>query len=241
MQATLEQHTSEVRRRLAELEERERDLYARETVMTALERKVGRGGTSVRVHDASASSASPHRVTVDVVGNAASNVFRGLLVARQQAGEELDALSAAPGVDPSLLAALQREYDDLGDVLDSKRALLFDLHARVQGAVAVLDKSGGSLGEEDVGVPLAQEELEALLTSLLALQHQQAQWEDKLRSLAPSDTQYSLLDEPGPGNESEGSLYDTPVGRRWHPPVSQPSTGRSDWLHQLGIPVTPGK
>lgn len=181
------------------------------------------------------------KVTVDVVGNAASNVFRGIVLSRQQCRSLLDQVSE----DSPIAAELRKEYADVGHSLESARASLFSLHEQVQRVLESSDASVSMEGQSQINDLHVQ--LDQLLNTLLGLQQRQSRWEARLGSVSRQSQPKVSAAGPLQAMEDHSSLYDTPVRQRWpdgatRRPAVSPGPQVTDWadtLDVLGIPKTP--
>lgn len=137
------------------------------------------------------------RVTVDMVGNAASNIFRGLAVARQHSAHLLQRLRWAADGSAAVRTALSQRITDLEDEfrragarLDASRASLFALHGALERVQDELVSDGGSDGVDDDGDPPAvshiRQKLEVLVADLLQQQRSHKAWDDRLQQVYSS-------------------------------------------------------
>lgn len=206
-------------------------------------------------HIRSALQSPGSSLTVDVIGNAASNVFRGIAVARRQSGELLNtvmsSLTSAPLQLQEVADTLQHEYLQLGKTLETHRSKLFELHADVQQLQDQLGSSSASDSSEIVSsLDLARAGLDSLLAELLIAQKQHEGLDDRLRFLAQS---LSLPVTRRSGKaavtvQHVGSSRDSSVAvsHDQHAVSGSAETATvdsaHDWLHtlgELGIPQTP--
>jgi chromosome segregation ATPase len=317
-----------------ELQERERDVQARETVMAALERKLGmledrerqlkvmtasvqereqrlqvassrlteeasrlenesrefthapdlassvgdrttakrtpstRLSTSRHVFESprAIGDSGQSRVTVDVVGNAASNILRGIALGRKQSQSLLNELLVIHSDGSSLLLSrlreLQREFDELERSLQSHRDELLSLHEQVerhQKLLQSVDNANEDARNSQVELLRLQGQLQELLGRLLETQQQQTLWDRRVNALASSegrsvkevddgvlDADSSVVKHENASDGVNSSLYDTPVSQRSAPRTtfrdasgSRSQVAWSTTLAELGIPQTP--
>jgi DNA repair exonuclease SbcCD ATPase subunit len=206
------------------------------------------------------------RVTVDVVGNAASNILRGIVLGRKQSLSLLNELLVMHSDGSSLLIArlreLQSEFDELEGVLSSHRDELFGLHQQVERCQKLLQSADLSSEEARTAegeLLRLQGLLQELLARLLETQQQQMRWDRRVNALATGEgnrimgVDYDVLDADSSAHRHESasdgvnsSLYDTPVSQRSAPRANtrdgsgvRSQAAWSTALAELGIPQTP--